>query len=102
LEFTRVLYQPRPLRADLLHDALPSFETPGTSVDVRGPQPRAQQMIPAERSAPPSVVSRSPENSATTRREKCASNSNCDWLHSVIRKAAFLLALTMSRQRSYA
>src|SRR5579863_9688395 len=53
-------------------------------------------------SAPPSVVSRSPVNSATTCREKCASNSNCDWLHCVIRKAALLLAFTTRRQRSYA
>src|SRR3989440_7691816 len=38
----------RPPRANLPHDALYFFETPGAGVDVRGPQPHAQQMIPAE------------------------------------------------------
>src|ERR1019366_6691225 len=53
-------------------------------------------------SAPPSVLSWSPENSATTRREKCPSNNNCDWLHSVIIKAVLPLASTTSEHRSYA
>ena len=37
----------------------------------------------------------------TTRREKCASNSNCHWLHSVMGKAVLLSTFTTSRQRSY-
>ena len=52
-------------------------------------------------SDPPSVVSRSPENSAATRRKKCASNSNCDWVHSVTEKAVLLAASTTLPKRSY-
>jgi len=50
----------------------------------------------------PSVVNRLPSNRPTTRREKCASNENCDWLHSVIENAASPRTFTTSRQRSYA
>jgi len=38
----------RPACADLPHDALHFFETPRAGILIRGPQPRTQQMIPAE------------------------------------------------------
>jgi len=49
---------------------------------------------------PSSVVIRTPENSATTGREKCASNRKRVSLHSVIEKASFLRAPTTPEQPS--
>jgi hypothetical protein len=47
------------------------------------------------------VLSPSPENSATTSREQWTSNRNSDAPHCVIRKAAFLIAMTLSIQIRY-
>ena len=55
-----------------------------------------------KRSAPPSLVIVPPSKAAPTRREKCPSNSNSDWLHSVIAKAVSSLALTAVWKLSYA
>ena len=53
-------------------------------------------------SPPPSLVMAPPSKLAVTRREKWLENSNADWLHSVIAKAVFFLALTAAWKLSYA
>src|ERR1039458_4366349 len=58
--------------------------------------------VSRSRSAPPSLVIVPPSNAAPTRREKCPLNSNSDWLHCVIAKAVFFLALTAVWKLSYA